>query len=65
MSRADIADFLGLTSESVSRAMTQLKRDNLIRLPRPGEVEILDLARLREVGVVMAEPTPIELGPAR
>jgi CRP/FNR family transcriptional regulator len=65
MSRADIADFLGLTSESVSRAMTQLKRDSLIRLPRPGEVEILDLARLREVGVVMAEPTPIDLGPAR
>jgi len=56
MSRADIADFLGLTPESVSRAMTRLKRDGLIRLPSPGEVEIPNLARLRDVGVVMAEP---------
>jgi len=58
MSRADIADFLGLTSESVSRAMTRLKRDGLIRLPSPGEVEIPDLARLRDVGLVIAEPAP-------
>jgi CRP/FNR family transcriptional regulator len=56
MSRTDIADFLGLTPESVSRAMTRLKRDGLIRLPSPGEVEIPDLARLRDVGVVIAEP---------
>jgi CRP/FNR family transcriptional regulator len=56
MSRTDIADFLGLTPESVSRAMTRLKRDGLIRLPSPVEVEIPDLARLRDVGVVMAEP---------
>lgn len=58
MSRADIADFLGLTSESVSRALTRLRRDGLIRLPAPGEVEIHDLARLREVGIVVAEPAP-------
>ncbi len=56
MSRADIADFLGLTSESVSRALTQLKREQLIHLPRPGEAEVVDLARLREAGVVIAEP---------
>jgi len=58
MSRTDIADFLGLTPESVSRAMTRLKRDGLIRLPSPGEVEIPDLARLRDAGVVIAEPGP-------
>lgn len=57
MSRADIADFLGLTSESVSRALTRLRRDGLIDLPAPGEVEIRDMARLRELGVVIAEPS--------
>jgi len=56
MSRTDIADFLGLTSESVSRAITQLRRDGLIDLPVAGEVEIRDMPRLRELGVVIAEP---------
>lgn len=58
MSRADIADFLGLTGESVSRALTRLRRDGLIDLPEPGAVEIRDMVRLREVGVVIAEPSP-------
>ena len=58
MSRADIADFLGLTSESVSRALTQLRQDGLIQLPTADRAEILDMQRLREVGVVIAEPGP-------
>ena len=33
MSRGDMADHLGLTVESVSRAVTQLERDGLIGLP--------------------------------
>lgn len=33
MSRTDMADHLGLTVESVSRAVTQLERDGLIALP--------------------------------
>jgi CRP/FNR family nitrogen fixation transcriptional regulator len=33
MSRTDMADHLGLTIESVSRAVTQLERDGLIALP--------------------------------
>lgn len=57
MSRTDIADFLGLTSESVSRALTRLRRDALIDLPAPGEFEVRDLARLRELGVVIVEPS--------
>lgn len=32
MSRTDIGDFLGLTTETVSRTFTQLKNSNLIRL---------------------------------
>src|SRR6185437_2656957 len=41
MGRADIADFLGLTTESVSRALTQLAQTAAIELSR-GSVELLD-----------------------
>ena len=30
MSRSDIADFLGLTTETVSRTFTQLRKSNII-----------------------------------
>lgn len=49
MSRQDLADFLGLTIETVSRTFTQLKRDGLIALPRPEVVDLVDPAALRRV----------------
>jgi CRP/FNR family nitrogen fixation transcriptional regulator len=33
MSRTDIADYLGLTIETVSRSLTQLERQGIIDLP--------------------------------
>jgi CRP/FNR family transcriptional regulator len=40
MNRSDIADFLGLTIETVSRTLTGLKRDGLILLPDANHVSI-------------------------
>ena len=49
MSRADIADFLGLTTETVSRTFTQLKRAGLIALPGQGKVKLLRRDVLAEI----------------
>lgn len=46
MTRADMADFLGLTTETVSRAVTKLKTGRLIRLHAGNAVELLDVTAL-------------------
>ena len=60
MRRSDIADFMGLTIETVSRAFTALKDMEAIRLHGAYDVEIVDMERLRQLGVVVAEPAPFE-----
>lgn len=42
MSRSDIADYLGLTIETVSRVLTKLKEARIIRLASARQVEVLD-----------------------
>jgi CRP/FNR family transcriptional regulator len=49
MSRSDIADYLGLTKETVSRVLSSLRRDRLIRLEALDRIEILDREGLVEV----------------
>jgi CRP/FNR family transcriptional regulator len=46
LSRADIADFLGLTIETVSRQMTKLRKDGLIHIENNRQVFVPDLDRL-------------------
>jgi CRP/FNR family transcriptional regulator len=54
MSRSDIADYLGLTKETVSRVLSGFRRDRLIRLRAMDEVEILDREALNAVAGCMA-----------
>jgi CRP/FNR family transcriptional regulator len=49
MSRSDIADYLGLTKETVSRVLAKLKRDRLVRLEALDRIEILDRDGLAEI----------------
>ena len=53
MRRADIADFLGLTIETVSRTFTTLTEMGVINLHGTQDIEIIDLQRLKSIGVVM------------
>jgi CRP/FNR family transcriptional regulator, anaerobic regulatory protein len=54
MSRTDIADYLGLTIETVSRSFTKLKTQGVIRLPEPQIVEIVDRTALEDIsGIVL------------
>ena len=46
MSRNDIADYLGLTIETVSRTLSALKRDGVIGIPSPHRIELLDRGAL-------------------
>ena len=60
MSRIDIADYLGLTVETVSRQFTALRGRGAIRLPTANRVEIVDPAMLEvaSAGTVEAEELP-------
>lgn len=48
MSRSDIADFLGLTIETVSRVFTAMRKDRLLSLPDKHSVQIIDLDALKD-----------------
>ena len=51
MSRYDIADYLGLTVETVCRVLSAMKRDGAIAIPNPHRIEIRD----REMLEALAE----------
>ena len=49
MSRADIADYLGLTIETVSRELTALRKLAVIEIRNASEVTILDADRAKSI----------------
>ena len=54
MSRSDIADYLGLTKETVSRVISSLKRDRIIRLESLEMIRILDRGGLEQLSEAAA-----------
>jgi CRP/FNR family transcriptional regulator len=61
MSREDIADFLGLKKETVSRCFRQLEERRLIHRDERSIVSILDLAALRELAGISDFASPRRL----
>ena len=51
MTRQDIADYLGLTIETVSRAFGKLKREGVIDIYSAHTVEILDMPAVEEMAL--------------
>jgi CRP/FNR family nitrogen fixation transcriptional regulator len=49
MTRQDIADYLGLTMETVSRTLSQLERDAFIELATARQIRMKDRAALRGI----------------
>ncbi len=49
MSRADVGDFLGLSTETVSRTFTELKQSDVIALDKPTKVRILDQQIIQDI----------------
>jgi len=50
MSRNDIADYLGLTIETVCRTLSAFKRDGVIGIPTAHRIELLDRDALEAAG---------------
>lgn len=49
MHRPEIADYLGLTTETVSRVLSQFAKDRLIALPHPSRIMLLNPAVLEDL----------------
>jgi len=50
MSRNDIADYLGLTIETVCRVMSMFRRDGTIGIPTPHRIELRNRGALAAIG---------------
>ena len=64
MNRSEIADYLGLSLETVSRQFTKLKSSGHIRIEHNNEITIRDLDGLTEIaeGTVQASPRRATVG---
>jgi len=49
MTRGDIADYVGLTIETVSRTLTKLRSDGLVDIPNATDIVIRDRAAMKQI----------------
>lgn len=49
MSRQDMADYMGLTIETVSRTLSQMERDGLIAIPNARQIRLLSRQALEDL----------------
>jgi len=56
MRRHDIAEYLGLTTESVSREFSRLKQEQIIDLPRPTRIIVLNRPALEAIAHGVHQP---------
>lgn len=49
MTRTDIGDYLGLTTETVSRAISRLRDDKIISVAQRGQIHVLDRGALERL----------------
>ena len=52
LKREEIAGFLGMTIETVSRNMSKLRADGIIDMPNAKDIRITDIDRLRDIAVI-------------
>ncbi|NNJ77451.1 MAG: Crp/Fnr family transcriptional regulator [Anderseniella sp.] len=52
LKREEIAGFLGMTIETVSRNMSKLRADGIIEMPNAKDIRITDIDRLRDIAVI-------------
>ena len=61
MRRTEIADYLGLTTASVSRELTRLRKEGIVAIPRPSRIVMLDHARLQVIASGPGSQGPLEV----
>ncbi len=64
MRRPEIAEYLGLTTESVSREFSRLKRDGILAMPRPSRIVVLNRPALECLALGLKEPGLREAWPS-
>ena len=52
LKREEIAGFLGMTIETVSRNMSKLRTDGIVEMPNAKDIRITDIDRLRDLAVI-------------
>jgi CRP/FNR family transcriptional regulator, anaerobic regulatory protein len=57
MTRIDMADYLGITVETVSRTISQLRREGILALPEPHRIAIVELAAVEMIAERFRRPT--------